>query len=75
MESIEFIEGGRIPREEWEMEVKGEEWTDPADGRKECFFRNLDGVVREERKGGVWNIWEAVMVVVGVFAVIRTFNN
>ena len=29
-----------------------EEWTDPADGLKDIFFRNLNGVFFDETKGG-----------------------
>ena len=74
MEDVEWREGGKIERSVWEQEVRGEEWTGPADGRKEAFFRNLAGVVGEEKAGGWW-VWEEALVTVGVFAVMRRFDN
>ena len=83
-EGVAFREGGKIEKDIWEGEVKAEEWTAPADGRKQLFFRNLAGVVGE-RKGdgakdtgwaaGAWNSWEDALVVMSVFAVMREFDN
>jgi hypothetical protein len=77
MDSTEFREGGKIPRSDWEAEVKGEEWTSPADGRKEAFFRNLSGAINDSKKGrkGIGKIWEELLVLMSVFAVMREFDN
>jgi hypothetical protein len=80
MSEVEWKEGGKIAREVWEMEVRGEEWTSPMDGRKEAFFRNIAGVVAEPRsvrggRGGIRGLWEGVMVVLGALTVLREFDN
>ena len=59
----------------WRKDVRAEEWTSPADGRKEAFFRNLSGVVLEKKKGGLWTAWEGLCVVLSVFAIMREFDN
>jgi hypothetical protein len=75
MDEAEFREGGKITDEDWEAEARGQEWTSPQDGRKEAFFRNLAGVVGEKRKGGIWTVWENVLVLMGVLVVFREFDN
>ena len=49
------------------MDLVAEEWTDPADGEKEIFFRNIFSVVGEVRwkEGwwGGWMMWLQVMLV------------
>lgn len=72
MGGVEWKEGGKISREFWEMEVRGEEWTEPGDGRKEVFFRNLSGLVGEKRNEGMS---EQVMVIWGVLVMLREFDN
>lgn len=49
--------GGGVVRPEvgeWDLELRVREWTEPNDGEKEVFFRNLAGVVSEPRPG-CWN--------------------
>jgi quercetin dioxygenase-like cupin family protein len=36
--------------EDPEDDVVVQEWTDPADGEKEAFFRNLNGIIADEEK-------------------------
>lgn len=55
----------RYARHEWKRAEAGggqlvvREWTDPADGQKEVFFRNLSSVIEEEVKttGGMVRGW------------------
>ncbi len=42
-----------------------EEWTEPADGEKEVFFRNLFSTFQEPGyKGGLGGLWKMVQVMV-----------
>ncbi|KAI0110176.1 hypothetical protein F4814DRAFT_461330 [Daldinia grandis] len=43
----------RAGGEEGELVV--EEWTEPRDGAKEMFFRNLNGIVLDASPGGAWD--------------------
>lgn len=52
-----FLERGEREIEKCKGEdVTAEEWTDPADGQKEVFFRNLFSTLSEPRHGsrGAW---------------------
>ena len=46
------------------MDLVAEEWTDPADGEKEVFFRNLFSVTSETKykKSWFWGLWTALTV-------------
>lgn len=39
----------QVEIEEWEKVLLVREWTDPRDGEKEIFFRNIAGVVNEPK--------------------------
>jgi quercetin dioxygenase-like cupin family protein len=53
----------RFARHEWQRatpdgeELVVKEWTDPADGQKEIFFRNLSSVILDCTKDGPPNEW------------------
>jgi len=72
MENLLFRDGTNIQREDWEAEVKAEEWTSPGDGQKEMFFRNLAGVVAEKRSGGTL---EDTLLTINVFMILREYDN
>ena len=43
---------GNISRHQADEDLIVEEWTDPVDGLKNVFFRNLNGVILDETQGG-----------------------
>jgi hypothetical protein len=45
-----------------EQDVVVEEWTDPADGVKQVFFRNLIGVLEDEAYWGKWLGPQALLI-------------
>lgn len=58
--------GGDGAGDEEGQELVVREWTDPADGKKEVFFRNLSSVIADEVKAGngrprewllTWKLW------------------
>ncbi|KAE9381242.1 hypothetical protein N431DRAFT_424829 [Stipitochalara longipes BDJ] len=66
----------RFARHEWQRaSTEGEdlvvkEWTDPADGQKEVFFRNLSSVILDCTKDGPpkewWLTWQLFVVFWGL---------
>ncbi|PMD39633.1 hypothetical protein L207DRAFT_512632 [Hyaloscypha variabilis F] len=66
----------RFARHEWQRaSAEGEdlvvkEWTDPADGQKEVFFRNLSSVILDCTKDGPpkewWLTWQLFVVFWGL---------
>ena len=77
MQTMEFKEGGKIPRDVWDEEVKSEEWTSPADGQKEVFLRNLGSVVSEPQRaeGFAGKLLEITMVTANVFIIMRELDS
>ena len=43
-------------------DVVVEEWTDPADGSKQVFFRNLLGVLQDDQYWGSWFGLQALLI-------------
>lgn len=56
---VDFLgKGGDVGDEGWNQDLLVREWTDPQDGQKEVFFRNLAGVVSEPKPTWVWGwLW------------------
>ncbi|KAI9745652.1 MAG: hypothetical protein M1818_001186 [Claussenomyces sp. TS43310] len=60
----------RFARHEWQRagdeEAVVEEWTDPGDGQKEIFFRNINGVILDCTKSGppneFWLSWQLFVI-------------
>jgi quercetin dioxygenase-like cupin family protein len=63
----------RFARHEWQrattdgQELVVKEWTDPADGQKEVFFRNLSSVILDCTKAGPPNEWWLTLQLFVVF--------
>lgn len=71
-----MITVSRFARHEWQRatadgeELVVKEWTDPADGAKEVFFRNLSSVIVDCTKNGPpkewWLTWQLFVVFWGL---------
>lgn len=47
------------------------EWTDPADGSKEVFFRNIISCIRDRREG----LWGGLSLLLSLFVVMHKHDN
>ena len=69
----QFMRADGIPEGEpyTEMELVARVWSDPADGDKVIFFRNLFSLVKDGRD----TLWGTVITVLSVFAVSWAHDN
>ena len=58
-----------------EKELVVEEWTDPADGEKEVFFRNLFSTFEEPAYVGRWMGWGSILAWLQVMSVMWEGDN
>jgi quercetin dioxygenase-like cupin family protein len=68
----------RYARHEWrrasssDEELIVQEWTDPEDGEKEVFFRNLSSVIEDATRDGKPNEWSLTHQ---LFVIFRALDN
>jgi quercetin dioxygenase-like cupin family protein len=68
----------RYARHEWrrasssDEELIVKEWTDPEDGEKEVFFRNLSSVIEDATRNGKPNEWSLTPQ---LFVIFRALDN
>ncbi|KEY64906.1 hypothetical protein S7711_03898 [Stachybotrys chartarum IBT 7711] len=53
-----------------DVALRVREWTDPADGQKEIFFRNLLGILLDKQDG----LWGTVKLLLGVFTIMGAYD-
>lgn len=72
---LKFIEGGAIPLDLWESEISVEEWTKPADGHKQIFFRNFSGVMGEMKgEESEWKFKDKIWLGVSSLTIMHDFD-
>jgi len=68
-----MIGGSKPETADWKLDLLVREWTDPRDGKKEAFFRNLAGVVHDAASwpwkgqvgrwlGNRWTEWQVLVI-------------
>lgn len=65
-QDVQVLGNSQPDIEEWSIDLLVREWTDPKDGKKEVFFRNLAGIIEDFTSrswiGHWWTEWQLWVV-------------